>query len=47
MDETDEAGRELRTRDLLGKDKWSDIPQNLKNAFYTAGAGGGIFALFS
>jgi hypothetical protein len=44
-DKTDDAGRELRTRNLLGQDKWSDIPQTLKNALYTAAGGTGIATL--
>ena len=44
-DKTDDAGRELRTRNLLGQDKWSDIPKTLKNALYTAVGGTGVASL--
>jgi hypothetical protein len=44
-DETDDAGRELRKRNLLGQDKWSDIPKTLRNALYVAGGGTGVASL--
>ena len=39
------GGPELRTRNLLGQDKWSDIPPFLRNSLYVAGGGSGLASL--
>ena len=44
-DKTLKAGPELRTRNLLGQDKWVDIPPFLRNSLYVAGGGTGVASL--
>jgi len=44
-EKTLKAGPELRTRNLLGQDKWSDIPPFLRNSLYVAGGGTGVASL--